>query len=147
MTCGHRLLVGVVVLLLAAPAWATESLPGPFILTISEVVGDELHGTVRTWLGHDEQVRVVVRGIDAPKNTSSCAFERESAAAAVQAIKELLYDTTVIIRNLSWEKDPGGRILADVYIPGSATSVATELLQRGLARPLTATGQRESWCP
>jgi len=83
-----------------------------------------IHGTAYN-------VRLRLRGIDAPEIRSKCAQEKAAAHAAREALAALASDRIVRISNVSLDKY-GGRYVATVHV--GAIDCSEHMVRRGLAR-------------
>jgi endonuclease YncB( thermonuclease family) len=83
-------------------------------------------------LGCDIHINMTCRfnGINAPETKTQAG--KDSKAWLQQKLPPA---TPVVIQTIADQKEKYGRYLADVYLPGSTTSINTELVQQGLAVP------------
>lgn len=83
-------------------------------------------------LGCDIHINMTCRfnGINAPEVSTN-----EGKASKVWLQNKLPPEQTVIIQTVADKKEKYGRYLADVYLPGAATSINDELVNEGLAKP------------
>lgn len=140
------LAAGIVLLGLATPGPSSraESVAGPLEAEVIEVVdGDSLRVRVHIWLGQQVETLVRIRGIDTPERRGRCSDERVLASAAQRELERLVAGRSVILSRIAADKY-GGRVLADVRLPGGGT-LALALLAGGFARAYDG-GARESWC-
>lgn len=138
----------------AAPAGAAQRdrLPGPVTGEVLEVVdGDTLRVRLHIWLGQELDTLVRVKGIDAPEIHGKCAAERKKAAAARDALAQLVADGKVELRDIKYEKY-AGRVLAETHAltvsetgANTGQDVGKTLLENGLVRPYRD-GRRAGWC-
>lgn len=91
-------------------------------------------------------VGVRVRGVDTPELRGKCQAEKQLAERAKQFTINHLNRSAGYVRigDLEWDKY-GGRVDADVYLGPQRQSLASLLIQAGLARPYNG-GRRGSWC-
>jgi micrococcal nuclease len=136
-------LILTALVLLAAPAAARETIPGPVTATVEKVIdGDTLLVRATIWPGHSVRVSVRLRGIDAPEMKSRCAGERAAARRAKYALAALVGDAPVTMTTISGDKY-FGRVLADVA-GERETPLAKALLSGGFVRPYR--GGRRAAC-
>ena len=91
------------------------------------------------------EVRVRLRGLDAPEISSRAQCERERAggkAAAAFVERKVAEAEIVEVRNPQWGKW-GGRVVADVLIDGESLAVA---LVQSLHGRWCGGGARADWC-
>lgn len=147
MVCRMKHLFALLLICIAAaPAGAAQRdrLPGPVSGEVLEVVdGDTLRVRLHIWLGQELDTLVRVRGIDAPELHGKCAAERKKAAAARDALAQLVAGGHVELRDIRHEKY-AGRVLAETHaITGE--EVGKTLLENGLVRRYNG-GKRAGWC-
>jgi endonuclease YncB( thermonuclease family) len=111
------------------------------VLTVLD--GDTFEARVHVWPGLAVTTKVRLRGIDTPELRARCAEERVKAEAAREALRRLLAEGQVDVRQVSVDKY-GGRVVADASTR-TTPSVAQALIKAGLAREY-AGARRESWC-
>lgn len=105
--------------------------------------GDTFEARVHVWPGIEITTKVRLRGIDAPELNARCPAELTRAAAARDALANLLSKGAIAIRDVSLDKY-GGRVLASASTRESP-DLSANMLATGLARPY-AGGRREPWC-
>ena len=128
--------------LLATPAFA-ETLAGPYVADILRVIdGDTFHAKVHVWLGLEQNVKIRLRGIDAPELHGRCPGEPEAAAASRDYLAALLGGDSVQLTDIGVDKY-GGRVDAAVRLP-NGQDVGAAMLASGHARPMKRS--RVSWC-
>jgi micrococcal nuclease len=131
-------------LLAAAPAAAAKLFKGPVEATVVEILdGDTFLADAQIWPGHSVRVNIRIRGIDAPEMKARCAFEKEAALRARNALALIVGDRPVSISNIGSAKYYG-RVLADVATP-DGRAIAPVLLGEALVRSY-AGGRRAGWC-
>ena len=93
------------------------------------------------------EMRVRLRGIDAPEmgHRAECEAERAAAARATAFVaRELGAAGTIAVRDLAWGKW-GGRVIADVVLDGGP-SLANLVAYFGHARRDSDAGAARGWC-
>jgi endonuclease YncB( thermonuclease family) len=131
-------------LLLASPALAAETIPGPVEARVLRVIdGDSFVAEAHVWPGHNVTVNVRIRGIDAPEIKSRCASEREAAETARATLEALIAGGTVAMTRIGGGKYYG-RVLADVTAH-DGRRVAEAMIAQSHARPY-AGGKRIAFC-
>jgi endonuclease YncB( thermonuclease family) len=91
-------------------------------------------------------VSVRIRGIDTPESShlAKCPAEKEKSAAAKAFLITLVgTNTTMVAKNVKWDKY-GGRIDAIVEING--VDIGKEMIAKGFAKPYSGTGDKPNWC-
>ncbi|MEL6421582.1 MAG: hypothetical protein AAFQ42_03985 [Pseudomonadota bacterium] len=102
-------------------------LPGPVEADVRRVIdGDTLLVRAHIWLGQRIDIRVRVRGIDAPELRSRCAAERLAAQRATEEVSRRVQGRRVHLTRIARGKY-AGRVLADVELPGAGSLSATLL--------------------
>ncbi|KZY65611.1 MULTISPECIES: thermonuclease family protein [unclassified Oleiphilus] len=109
-----------------------------------------------TWLpgaeykGRDMPVRI--RGIDTPEIKGNCAYEKNAAKNAKEALENLLTPYArlspkgIILYDIDYDKY--SRLLAKVEVINESNEeidIASEMLKQGHARPYNG-GKRLGWC-
>lgn len=107
------------------------------------VDGDTFGARVHLGQGQDADVRIRLRGIDAPELKGQCAREIRMAETATAALNRLLREGGVAIYNIGPDKYPG-RVVADVATR-QTPNVSAALLAGGFARSYNG-GHRGGWC-
>lgn len=121
-----------------------DVLPGPVFGEVIDVLdGDTFAVRMKVWIGQEVETHVRLAGIDTPELRGKCAAERAKAAAAKQALADLLADGKVTLYNIRLEKY-AGRVLAQATNT-SGVVLAEKLLDTGYARPY-AGAKRRGWC-
>lgn len=130
--------------LTAVAAPAGEVLPGPVPARVVRVVdGDTVIVRARIWLGQEVEIRVRLRGIDAPEANGRCARERELARRAANFVRRRIDGGAVRLTHIEYGKY-AGRVVARL-LTQDGEDIAAALLAAGLAR--TYDGRRRaSWC-
>jgi endonuclease YncB( thermonuclease family) len=105
--------------------------------------GDTFGARVHLGPGQDANVRIRLRGIDAPELKGQCASEVRMAETATAALTGLLREGGVTIFNIGPDKYPG-RVVADVATKRTP-NVSAALLAGGYARSYNG-GHRNGWC-
>jgi endonuclease YncB( thermonuclease family) len=105
--------------------------------------GDTFGARVHLGAGQDANVRIRLRGIDAPELKGQCAREIRMAETATTALNKLLREGGVAIYNIGSDKYPG-RVVADVATR-QTPNVSAALLAGGYARSYNG-GHRNGWC-
>ncbi|MBX3529336.1 MAG: thermonuclease family protein [Rhizobiaceae bacterium] len=139
-----RIALVSLLVLLAQPATARETMPGPVTATVEKVIdGDTLVVRAAVWPGHSVRVSVRLRGIDAPEMKSRCATERAAARRAKEALAALVGKNPVVLTVITGDKY-FGRVLADVAA-STGMPLAESMLGRKLVRPYRG-GRRTAYC-
>lgn len=134
----------LVLVLIAEPAAAGETVPGPITADVVAVVdGDTVTVRARIWLGQSIETTVRIDGVDAPERRGRCTAERVRAEAARTFVTERIGDAPVVLRDVRFGKY-AGRVLARVEAAGGI-DLAMALIGAGLARSY-AGGTRDGWC-
>ena len=110
---------------------------------IRTIDGDTFEAQVHLEPGLDLNIRVRLRGIDAPELKASCPQELQMAEAATSALRAMLGEGDVRIFNIGPDKY-GGRVVADV-VTRRTGNVSTAMLAAGHARSYGG-GHRNGWC-
>jgi endonuclease YncB( thermonuclease family) len=105
--------------------------------------GDTFGARVHLGPGQQFNVRIRLRGIDAPELKGQCAAEIRLAETATAALNRLLREGGVAIYNIGPDKYPG-RVVADVATTATP-NVSSALLAGGYARAYGG-GHRNGWC-
>lgn len=105
--------------------------------------GDTFGARVHLGSGEDVNVRIRLRGIDAPELKGQCAREIQKAETATTALTKLLREGSLTIYNIGPDKYPG-RVVADVATR-QTPNVSAAMLNAGHARPYGG-GHRSGWC-
>jgi len=129
---------------LLSTATAGEVLSGPVPASVVRALdGDTLEVQAHIWLGLELTQHVRIRGIDAPELHSTCAMEREMAAAARDRLAALA-GSNILLQQIADDKY-GGRVDADVA-NASGTDLKAAMIAAGLVRSYDG-GMRGDWCP
>nr|WP_249790733.1 thermonuclease family protein [Bradyrhizobium sp. SRL28] len=110
---------------------------------IRTIDGDTFEARVHLEPGLDLNMRVRLRGIDAPELKASCPQELQMAEAATGALRGLLGEGDVRIFNIGPDKY-SGRVVADVETRRTG-NVSTAMVTVGHARRYGG-GHRNGWC-
>lgn len=105
--------------------------------------GDTFEARIRLWPDLVMTARVRLRGIDAAEMAAACSEEYRLAAAAAEALRELLAEGGVTIFNVGPDKY-AGRVVADAATR-QTPNVSDALLATGLVRSYRG-GRRQGWC-
>lgn len=125
-----------------APPIAAD-LPASIVARVLKVVdGDTFDARIEVKPGLRVTTRVRVRGIDAPELHAACEEERVGAEAAQRALRAILAEGGVIIRNPG--EDKYGRLLGTVATRATP-DVAEALIAKGVVRRYEG-GRRRGWC-
>lgn len=125
---GFRLAAGI-----SSDAVAGETLPGPVAARVVRVIdGDTVRVRATVWLGSTVEVDVRLAGIDAPELRGRCAREKQLAASARAALRDVRYGKFA------------GRVVARIMAP-NGDDAADVLRAQGLARAYGG-GKRARWC-
>lgn len=92
--------------------------------------------TIATRLPHDETIyrfSVRLRGIDSPEIHGKTENEKALAVKSRDALSQLIYHKTILIKNIEYEKY--GRLLADIYLMDTETSINQWMLDQKYAVP------------
>ncbi len=138
-------LVGLAAAALTAVAVpAGEVLPGPVPARVVRIIdGDTVIVRARIWLGQEVEIRVRLKGIDAPEANGKCADERELAQRAANFVRARLDGGAVHLTNIEYGKY-AGRVVARL-LTQDGEDIAAALLKAGLARAYDGR-RRASWC-
>jgi micrococcal nuclease len=121
-------MVGSTVNSLINEAGYDKRVPDPRVASVTRVVdGDTIR--VRFVSGSERRVRYI--GVDTPERGERCF------SAATELNRRLLGDGRVRLEFDDDREDRYGRLLAYVYRAGDGLFINRELLERGLAEPLT----------
>jgi endonuclease YncB( thermonuclease family) len=121
----------------------TADLPAAVAARVLKVVdGDTFDARVELRPGFRITTRVRLRGVDTPELHAACAEERAGAEAAQRALRAILTEGEVMIRNLG--EDKYGRLLGTVSTRATP-NVSEALIARGVARRYSG-GHRAGWC-
>ncbi|MGE0094038.1 MAG: thermonuclease family protein [Alphaproteobacteria bacterium] len=130
--------------LLAVPARATETLPGPVPAEIVSVVdGDTLSVRAHIWLGQEVATLVRLAGIDTPELNGACESERVRARAARDYLERAVADGSVTLAQIRYEKY-AGRVMAKVAAADGG-DLSQRMIAAGHARAYDG-GKRLPWC-
>lgn len=94
--------------------------------------GDTLELRISVFPGHDIISRVRLARIDAPELSSPCAHERDAATAARRALRDLVANGPLVVRDPRPDKY-FGRVVADVSTGG--LDISDRLMADGMATP------------
>jgi endonuclease YncB( thermonuclease family) len=118
-------------------------LPASVPARVLKVVdGDTFDARIELRPGVRLTTRVRLRGIDAPELHGACEQERIGAEAAERALRALLVEGGVTIRDLG--EDKYGRLLGTVSTRATP-NVSEALLAKGVVRRYDG-GHRRGWC-
>lgn len=121
-----------------------ETIAGPVIARVINVYdGDTIEVLANVWPGHQINVRVRIRGIDAPEIRSKCAVERSAAIFARDYLRKYIANQPIRLTNIKGGKY-FGRVLANVETH-AGNDVEMALLESGLVRPYRGK-RRDGWC-
>ncbi len=121
-----------------------ETIAGPIFAKVLNVYdGDTIEVLAKVWPGHQINVRVRIRGIDAPEMRSKCADERYAALNARARLQKIIAGQPVLLTNIKGGKY-FGRVLANVKTH-AGYNIETVLLASGLVRPYRGK-RRLTWC-
>ncbi len=121
-----------------------ETIAGPvFAKVINVYDGDTIEVLAKVWPGHQINVRVRIRGIDAPEMLSKCSSERFAALDARDRLRKYIAGQPVLLTNIKGGKY-FGRVLANVKTH-AGHNVKSVLLASGLVRPYRGK-RRAGWC-
>ncbi len=121
-----------------------EVIAGPVVARVVKIYdGDTIEVLAQVWPGTQINVRVRIRGIDAPEIRAKCANERKAAIIAREHLSRLIAGGRVRLTNIRGGKY-FGRVLADVAAQ-SGRDMEFMLLESGLVRPYNGK-RRRSWC-
>ena len=135
--------------LLTQPAVAQE-IPGPVPAEILHIVdGDTVGVRAHTWPGQYVEIRVRLRGVDAPEiRRVACEAERVKGHEATQFTRDWLTapDGEGFAPVMLTEIGPDsfwGRVVARLVRAGDGADLSDDLMAAGLAVPFR---QRGPWC-
>ncbi len=121
-----------------------ETIKGPIFAKVVNVYdGDTIEVLANIWPGHQINVRVRIRGIDAPEIRSKCSSEHYAALSARNRLREFISGKPVQLSKIKGGKY-FGRVLADVTT-FSGQDIEKALLATGLVRPYRGK-RRTGWC-
>ena len=121
-----------------------ETIKGPVFASVLNVYdGDTIEVLAKVWPGHQINVRVRIRGIDAPEIRSKCSSEHFAALSARDRLREFIAGKPVLLTDIKGGKY-FGRVLANVKTH-SGQNVKKVLLATGLVRPYRGK-RRAGWC-
>ncbi len=124
------------------PDTASLAAPGTYEAAVLRIVdGDTLEARVSTWPGQSVDVKVRLRGIDAPEMDGACRAETDRAEAARSALAQVA-SGPILLTDVGPDRYYG-RVVARVLAGG--LDVGAALLQAGHARPYGGR-KREGWC-
>lgn len=127
-----------------AVAQSRKTITGPVKASVISVYdGDTIEVLANVWPGTQINVRVRIRGIDAPEMRSKCAAERRAAVSARERLRQFIANKPVLLTNIKGGKY-FGRVLASVQT-GSGANMKEALLASGLVRPYRGK-KRAGWC-
>lgn len=116
--------------------------------TVRDVKDGDTIGIMANWSPYGLEWSVRVRGIDTPEkgHLAKCMRERELSRQATVLTTKLIAESKgkIVLSDVEHDKY-GGRILADVYLQ-NGKSLATELINSGLARRYNGSGPKPNWC-
>lgn len=123
---------------LAAVAFA-----GPVRAEVVRVIdGDTFEAAAQIWLGQAIDIRVRIKGIDAPELHARCAEELRRAEAARLYLTRRIGGGEVVLSSVRYDKY-GGRI--DAVVRDAEGNIGQAMIARGYARPYHG-GRRQPWC-
>jgi len=121
-----------------------ETIAGPVLARVVNIYdGDTIEVMAMVWPGSQINVRVRIRGIDAPEMRGRCAMERKAAIDARDRLRNIIGGRPVRLTNIRGGKY-FGRVLADVEAQ-SGEDMEEVLLGSGLVRPYHGK-RRAGWC-
>lgn len=124
------------------PPVATD-LPASVSARVLKVIdGDTFDARVELKPGFRITTRVRLRGVDAPELHAACEEERVGAEAAQRALRAILTEGEVTIRDLG--EDKYGRLLG-IVATRATPNVSEALIAKGVARRYDG-GHRAGWC-
>ena len=130
--------------LTAVVAPAGEVLPGPVPARVVRIIdGDTVIVRARIWLGQEVEIRVRLKGIDAPEANGRCAHERRLARRAGAYLRARIDGGAVRLTDIEYGKY-AGRVVARL-ITQDGEDIAAALLKAGLARAYDGR-RRIGWC-
>lgn len=128
----------------ALQAKKRETIKGPVFARVLNVYdGDTIEVLAKVWPGHQINVRVRIRGIDAPEIRSKCSSEHFAALSARNRLREFIAGKPVLLTDIKGGKY-FGRVLANVKTH-AGHNVKSVLLASGLVRPYRGK-RRTGWC-
>ncbi len=137
-------LIALVTLLAACPADAQDYGTAQVYTPIAVIDGDTFRADIVGWSPVvAENIRVRVRGVDAPEIRGKCKQEKMLARKARSFTAHLLW-TARNIELRAIERGKYFRLLADVVFDGQ--DLATALIESGHGRPYVGKGKRPDWC-
>lgn len=126
-----------------APSPPTAGAPGMIAARVLKVVdGDTFDARIEVRPGFRVTTRVRLRGIDAPELHAACERERIGAEAAERALRAILIEGGVTIRDFG--EDKYGRLLGTVSTRATP-NVSEALIAKGVVRRYDG-GRRRGWC-
>lgn len=130
--------------LLAIPAQASETLPGPVPADVVAVIdGDTLSVRAHIWLGQEVTTLVRLAGIDTPELKGECESERVRARAARDYLERAVVNGPVTLAQIRYEKY-AGRVMARVAAADGG-DLSERMIAAGFARAYDG-GKRLPWC-
>ena len=137
-------LIGVALILLAAPAARAEILSGPYPVKVLRVIdGDTVLVELSPWFGQRMEVSVRLHGVDAPEMRSRCLDERLDAERARGFVIERLAAGGAMLVDVRKGKY-FGRVIARIETPEGDLSQL--LLQNELAAPYAGGARQRGDC-
>ncbi len=131
-------------ILVVAPAFAAETIPGPVSAKVISVYdGDTITVDALPWPGMTIRTSVRLDGVDTPEIRGRCQAEKDLAIKARDFVRAKV-GTTVKLYQIRHGKY-AGRVVARVKTV-TGDDIATALISAGLGREYYG-GRRESWCP
>lgn len=124
--------------------------PGPYEARLVSVVdGDTFRARLGVWFGQEVETLVRLRRVDAPELAARCPSEARQAAAARDALAEMLGAGRIVLSQVSGDKY-FGRVVADVTVEagdGGFPPVDAAALMRELGLVRAYDGRaRGGWC-
>ncbi|PWE18181.1 nuclease [Marinicauda salina] len=131
-------------LVIAAPAAASEPLPGPIPAEVVRVIdADTIAVTARIWPGHTVATRVRLAGVDAPEiSRPGCDAERAAGEAATGFVRERLAPGSPVTLAAVEQGSFAGRVVARLS-DAEGRDLSEALLAAGHA---VAYGEDGHWC-
>ncbi len=127
-----------------AAAQSRNTIAGPVMASVVNVYdGDTIEVLADVWPGTQINVRVRIRGIDAPEIRARCMGEKRAAKSARDRLRKMIANRPVLLTDIRGGKY-FGRVLANVQAE-SGTNIQQALLKSGLVRPYRGK-RRSSWC-
>lgn len=138
-------------LILSATIAIADSYEGPYFGTVTEIVdGDTFGASVSVWPHLTADVRIRIRGIDAPELRRDADCEAEpyyGSLATLELQTELPIGTEIRLEHVE-SGSFSGRFIADVFRQNEfrGTSIVTQMLRTGYVVPWDPTDPDVDWC-